>query len=145
MDQLWQIALQAESKDVSMTATQYLNNYYINYGGGLLEREDMFIRRCMENLVTTLSRIKEVRAEMLQRGSPHPHPHSLHPSLLLQPSASALPPGRLPQRTVAVTGRAASPKGFLCSAFVVKKMISQCDYPCVIDVPQLFKYRVVTC
>ena len=43
MDQLWQIALQAENKDVSMTATQYLNNYYINYGGGHLEREDMFI------------------------------------------------------------------------------------------------------
>ena len=83
MDQLWQIALQAESKDVSMTATQYLNNYYINYGGGLLEREDMFIRRCMENLVTTLSRIKEVRAVILQEGSlpslPTPYPTPLPP------------------------------------------------------------------
>ena len=72
MDQLWQIALQAENKDVSMTATQYLNNYYINYGGGHLEREDMFIRRCMENLVTTLSRIKEVRSKPLSQWKPPP-------------------------------------------------------------------------
>ena len=91
MDQLWQIALQAESKDVSMTATQYLNNYYINYGGGLLEREDMFIRRCMENLVTTLSRIKEVRAVMLQQGSPPPPPHPIP----YTPPSSSNPPHRL--------------------------------------------------
>lgn len=60
MDQLWRIALQADNKDVSMTATQFLNNYYINHGAGLLDREDMFVSRCMASLMATLSKIKEV-------------------------------------------------------------------------------------
>ncbi|KAK7104124.1 hypothetical protein V1264_018890 [Littorina saxatilis] len=67
MDQMWQIALQAENKDVSMTATQVINNYYINYGGGILDREDMFIRRCMHNLINTLTKIKENPTVYLQR------------------------------------------------------------------------------
>lgn len=60
MDQLWRIALQADSKDVSMTATQFLNNYYINHGGGLLDREDMFVSCCMSSLMATLNKVKEV-------------------------------------------------------------------------------------
>nr|KAG5696977.1 hypothetical protein BaRGS_008439 [Batillaria attramentaria] len=59
MDQLWRIALQADNKDVSMTATQFLNNYYINHGGGTLDREDMFVSRCMASLTSTLNKVKE--------------------------------------------------------------------------------------
>lgn len=35
MDQLWGIALRAQSADISRAAIQYINSYYIN---GLLER-----------------------------------------------------------------------------------------------------------
>ena len=68
--------------------------------------------------------------------SPSSPPRTLHPSFLLQPCTPALPPCGLPRHAVSVTGRTASAKGFLCPACVVRKMISQCDCPCVIDVPQ---------
>ncbi|XP_064621669.1 ubiquitin carboxyl-terminal hydrolase 34-like isoform X2 [Lineus longissimus] len=50
MDQLWQIALRAHNSEVSMSAIQYLNAYYINYGNGSLGKEEEFIQRCMDSL-----------------------------------------------------------------------------------------------
>lgn len=60
MDQLWSIALRANNTDVSMTAIQILNNYYINYGNGHLEKEAEFIQRCMDNLTIALTDIESV-------------------------------------------------------------------------------------
>ena len=60
MDQLWSIALKANNTDVSMTAIQILNNYYINYGNGHLEKEAEFIQRCMDNLTIALTDIESV-------------------------------------------------------------------------------------
>lgn len=60
MDQLWNIALRASNSDVSMNAIQILNNYYINFGSGQLDKEDEFIKRCMDSLVTALNEINEV-------------------------------------------------------------------------------------
>ncbi|XP_039594276.1 ubiquitin carboxyl-terminal hydrolase 34 [Polypterus senegalus] len=50
MDQLWGIALRAQSADVSRAAIQYINSYYINGKTGL-EKEQEFISRCMESLM----------------------------------------------------------------------------------------------
>uniref|UniRef100_W5NGU5 Ubiquitin carboxyl-terminal hydrolase 34 n=1 Tax=Lepisosteus oculatus TaxID=7918 RepID=W5NGU5_LEPOC len=50
MDQLWGIALRAQSADVSRTAIQYINSYYINGKTGL-EKEQEFISKCMESLM----------------------------------------------------------------------------------------------
>jgi ubiquitin carboxyl-terminal hydrolase 34 len=47
MDYLWKIALYANNTDVSLTAIQYLNNYYI---GRQLEKEEEFVERCMCHL-----------------------------------------------------------------------------------------------
>jgi len=47
MDYLWKIALYANNTDVSMTAIQYLNNYYI---GRQLDKEEEFVERCMSHL-----------------------------------------------------------------------------------------------
>ncbi|CAG7822666.1 unnamed protein product [Allacma fusca] len=47
MDYLWKIALCANSTDVSMTAIQYLNGYYISRQ---LEKEEEFVQRCMSHL-----------------------------------------------------------------------------------------------
>ncbi|XP_048258866.1 ubiquitin carboxyl-terminal hydrolase 34-like isoform X4 [Haliotis rufescens] len=59
MDQLWSIALRATNKEVSMTAIQYLNNYYISFGNSMLEKEEEFIHRCMKNLVAALENVKK--------------------------------------------------------------------------------------
>ncbi|XP_041108949.1 ubiquitin carboxyl-terminal hydrolase 34 isoform X4 [Polyodon spathula] len=50
MDQLWGIALRAQSADVSRAAIQYINSYYINGKTGL-EKEQEFISKCMESLM----------------------------------------------------------------------------------------------
>ncbi|XP_078316021.1 ubiquitin carboxyl-terminal hydrolase 34-like isoform X4 [Crassostrea virginica] len=71
MDQLWSIALRANNTDVSMTAIQILNNYYINYGNGHLEKEAEFIQRCMDNLTIALTDIEsnpETHLLVIQRG-----------------------------------------------------------------------------
>ena len=60
MDQLWNIALRALNTDVSITAIQFLNSYYINYGNCLLEKEEEFVKRCMESLTKATSDIYEV-------------------------------------------------------------------------------------
>jgi ubiquitin carboxyl-terminal hydrolase 34 len=62
MDQLWNIALRALNTDVSMTAIQFLNCYYINYGNGLLDKEDEFVKRCMRNLVSASHSLDTVRS-----------------------------------------------------------------------------------
>ncbi|XP_076099132.1 ubiquitin carboxyl-terminal hydrolase 34-like isoform X2 [Mytilus galloprovincialis] len=71
IDQLWSIALRANNTDVSITAIQILNCYYINYGNGHLEKEEEFIKRCMESLVQTLTDIEkspETNLLVIQRG-----------------------------------------------------------------------------
>lgn len=67
MDQLWSIALRANNTDVSMTAIQILNNYYINYGNGHLEKEAEFIQRCMDNLTNALTDIESVSNEQQRK------------------------------------------------------------------------------
>lgn len=57
---MWSIALRANNTDVSITAIQILNCYYINYGNGHLEKEEEFIKRCMDSLVQTLTNIEKV-------------------------------------------------------------------------------------
>ncbi|KAL9953976.1 hypothetical protein ACROYT_G041461 [Oculina patagonica] len=47
IDQLWNIAVQARSTEVSWAAISYLNSLYINANGGCLKFEDEFIQRCM--------------------------------------------------------------------------------------------------
>ena len=61
MDQLWNIALRALNNDVSITAIQFLNSYYINYGNCLLEKEEEFVKRCMESLTKATSDIYQVQ------------------------------------------------------------------------------------
>ena len=61
MDQLWEIALRALNADVSITAIQYVNGYYIGYGNGLLEKEEEFVQRCMDSLVRATDNVQEVR------------------------------------------------------------------------------------
>ncbi|XP_052272263.1 ubiquitin carboxyl-terminal hydrolase 34-like isoform X3 [Dreissena polymorpha] len=71
MDQLWEIALRALNCDVSMTAIQYLNAYYIGYGTGMLEKEEEFVCRCMNNLVLatdTILQDPETSLMVIQRG-----------------------------------------------------------------------------
>ncbi|XP_033873774.3 ubiquitin carboxyl-terminal hydrolase 34 isoform X3 [Acipenser ruthenus] len=60
MDQLWGIALRAQSADVSRAAIQYINSYYINVGLTCkstklgktgLEKEQEFISKCMQSLM----------------------------------------------------------------------------------------------
>ncbi|KAK3803788.1 hypothetical protein RRG08_026023 [Elysia crispata] len=71
MDQLWEIALKAINKSVSTEAIHILNNYYINYGGGTLDKEEEFVHRCMTNLMKTLYSLKEnpaAKLPVIQRG-----------------------------------------------------------------------------
>ncbi|GAB6022101.1 hypothetical protein CHUAL_006244 [Chamberlinius hualienensis] len=59
MDQLWGIALRANSTDVSMAAIQYLNCYYINGHPKTLEKEEEFIEKCMCSLTSVLPDIEK--------------------------------------------------------------------------------------
>lgn len=85
MDQLWGIALRAQSADISRAAIQYINSYYINgqllltrcvRGGGRsrephplscepaagktgLEKEQEFIRKCMESLLMASANLEK--------------------------------------------------------------------------------------
>lgn len=60
MDQLWEIALKANTKSVSTEAIHILNNYYINYGGGTLDKEEEFVERCMNSLIQAMDTLKDV-------------------------------------------------------------------------------------
>ncbi|XP_053405325.1 ubiquitin carboxyl-terminal hydrolase 34-like isoform X2 [Mercenaria mercenaria] len=71
MDQLWEIALQALNADVSITAIQYVNGYYIGFGNGLLEKEEEFVQRCMDSLVRATNNVQEdpdTSLMVIQRG-----------------------------------------------------------------------------
>ncbi|XP_028316758.1 ubiquitin carboxyl-terminal hydrolase 34 isoform X2 [Gouania willdenowi] len=59
MDQLWGIALRAQSADISRAAIQYINSYYINAGKTGLEKEQEFIRKCMESLLMTSANLEK--------------------------------------------------------------------------------------
>ncbi|XP_033107296.1 ubiquitin carboxyl-terminal hydrolase 34-like [Anneissia japonica] len=71
IDQLWKIALRAKNTDVSISAIQYLNTYYINAGNGTLEKEEEFIQLCMESLASASAKLKDSQESsllVLQRG-----------------------------------------------------------------------------
>uniref|UniRef100_A0A3P9L1X7 Ubiquitin carboxyl-terminal hydrolase 34 n=1 Tax=Oryzias latipes TaxID=8090 RepID=A0A3P9L1X7_ORYLA len=57
MDQLWGIALRAQSADISRAAIQYINSYYMNKTG--LEKEQEFIRKCMESLLIASANLEK--------------------------------------------------------------------------------------
>lgn len=87
MDQLWGIALRAQSADISRAAIQYINSYYINgqddfftsklpvllsdsdlnsllpcvsaAGKTGLEKEQEFIRKCMESLLMASANLEK--------------------------------------------------------------------------------------
>lgn len=67
MDQLWSIVFRVNNIDVSMIVIQILNNYYINYGNGYLEKEVEFIQRCMDNLINVFIDIEFVSNERLRK------------------------------------------------------------------------------
>lgn len=67
MDQLWSIVFRVNNIDVSMIVIQILNNYYINYGNGYLEKEVEFIQRCMDNLINVFIDIEFVSNECLRK------------------------------------------------------------------------------
>lgn len=67
MDQLWEIALKANNKAVSTEAIHILNNYYINYGGGTLDKEEEFVQRCMNSLMKTMNTLKEVNFKNVKK------------------------------------------------------------------------------
>lgn len=67
MDQLWSIVFRVNNIDVSMIVIQILNNYYINYGNGYLEKEVEFIQRCMDNLINVFIDIELVSNECLRK------------------------------------------------------------------------------
>ncbi|XP_078001097.1 ubiquitin carboxyl-terminal hydrolase 34-like isoform X2 [Glandiceps talaboti] len=71
MDQLWSIALRAQDTDVSMSAVQYINSFYIEAGNGTLEKEEEFIHRCMDSLVNAsedLEAAEDSCLRIIQRG-----------------------------------------------------------------------------
>ncbi|XP_070409718.1 ubiquitin carboxyl-terminal hydrolase 34 isoform X3 [Nothobranchius furzeri] len=59
MDQLWGIALRAQSADISRAAIQYINSYYINAGKTGLEKEQEFIRKCIESLLMASANLEK--------------------------------------------------------------------------------------
>ncbi|KTF99861.1 hypothetical protein cypCar_00023960 [Cyprinus carpio] len=58
MDQLWGIALRAQSADISRAAIQYINSYYISGKTGL-EKEQEFISKCMESLMMASANLEK--------------------------------------------------------------------------------------
>lgn len=52
-----------------MIVIQILNNYYINYGNGYLEKEVEFIQRCMDNLINVFIDIEFVSNECLRKSN----------------------------------------------------------------------------
>jgi ubiquitin carboxyl-terminal hydrolase 34 len=67
MDYLWKIALFAFNTDVSMTAIQYLNNYYI---GRQLEKEEEFVQRCMSHLNESTQELVQLASNPVRAQSP---------------------------------------------------------------------------
>ncbi|XP_033629048.1 ubiquitin carboxyl-terminal hydrolase 34-like isoform X1 [Asterias rubens] len=71
IDHLWKIALRAKNTDVSLSAIKYINSYYINAGNGSLEKEEEFIKRCMESLSQASAQLdtsQDSSLLVLQRG-----------------------------------------------------------------------------
>ncbi|XP_038075535.1 ubiquitin carboxyl-terminal hydrolase 34-like isoform X2 [Patiria miniata] len=71
IDHLWKIALRAKNTDVSLSAIKYINTYYINAGNGSLEKEEEFIKRCMESLSQASAKLDSAQDSsllVLQRG-----------------------------------------------------------------------------
>ncbi|CAG0880480.1 unnamed protein product [Cyprideis torosa] len=71
MTQLWNVALKAKSHNVSNSAIQFLNTYYISAQSNSLELEPGFIDRCLEQLVEASNRLQvdqEGALLILQRG-----------------------------------------------------------------------------
>ncbi|XP_072031378.1 LOW QUALITY PROTEIN: ubiquitin carboxyl-terminal hydrolase 34-like [Amphiura filiformis] len=71
IDHLWKIALRARNTDVSLSAIQYINSYYVNAGNGSLEKEEEFISRCMSSLSLaseSLDTSQDSSMLVLQRG-----------------------------------------------------------------------------
>ncbi|XP_022096710.1 ubiquitin carboxyl-terminal hydrolase 34-like [Acanthaster planci] len=71
IDHLWKIALRAKNTDVSLSAIKYINSYYINAGNGSLEKEEEFIKRCMESLSQASAKLDVAQDSsllILQRG-----------------------------------------------------------------------------
>ncbi|EDO36755.1 predicted protein, partial [Nematostella vectensis] len=56
IDQVWNIAIQAKSTEVSMAAMKYLNSLYIN---GDLQYEDEFISRCIDSIKAAASSLSQ--------------------------------------------------------------------------------------
>ncbi|CAH3140586.1 unnamed protein product [Pocillopora meandrina] len=69
IDQLWNIAVQVRSSEVSWAAITYLNSLYINANGGALKFEDEFIQRCM-NIIGGASKQlnQEQNLQIMERG-----------------------------------------------------------------------------
>ncbi|XP_048585971.1 ubiquitin carboxyl-terminal hydrolase 34 isoform X2 [Nematostella vectensis] len=59
IDQVWNIAIQAKSTEVSMSAMKYLNSLYINADGGSLQYEDEFISRCIDSIKAAASSLSQ--------------------------------------------------------------------------------------
>ncbi|RWS07088.1 hypothetical protein B4U79_12772 [Dinothrombium tinctorium] len=59
--QLWDIALRAVNTDVSMSAIKHLNNYYVHlqHPSSMLEKEEEFIKQCMDYLKLSLESLHE--------------------------------------------------------------------------------------
>ncbi|KAL4238015.1 Ubiquitin carboxyl-terminal hydrolase 34 [Mactra antiquata] len=71
MNQLWEIALRSLNTDVSISATEYVNSYYISFGNGLLEKEEEFVQKCMDSLVRAADNVQEdpeTNLMIIQRG-----------------------------------------------------------------------------
>lgn len=69
IDQLWNIAVQARSTEVSWAAISYLNSLYINANGGGLKFEDEFIGRCMTIIATASKHLSmEQNLQIMERG-----------------------------------------------------------------------------
>ncbi|CAB3983712.1 Ubiquitin carboxyl-terminal hydrolase 34 [Paramuricea clavata] len=66
MDQLWSIALIAQSGEVSQAAITFLNSFYIHDEKGSLRREREFIQRCMDSLKNASATFNENLAVSLQ-------------------------------------------------------------------------------
>ncbi|RWS22536.1 ubiquitin carboxyl-terminal hydrolase 34-like protein, partial [Leptotrombidium deliense] len=65
--QLWDIALKAINTDVSMAAIKHLNNHYIHlqHPSSSLEKEEEFIKQCMDYLQSSLDSVRECEEKNL--------------------------------------------------------------------------------
>lgn len=61
VSQLWDIALRSQNTDVSILAINHVNDYYINYNKGVLDKEGEFVDRVMEALELASSKLEQAR------------------------------------------------------------------------------------